>query len=308
MPYRKRNIAKRAVRRYRKKARGAPKNRMYRPNAKFRLANKVELLRPVTLKPKSQIKKLVYYNMAEIRNHLISGVQNSQFMTLYLNSLWPLQTDVYARQGSNTWNWNTDFISHPNSSPVISGTSFPGLFEGPHQIGNQYQNYTVIGTKITLTATPTTGGDDSSMSGLFSVVQTQANTLSNSSTINDLYNLPYVQIRKIEGGSVNAGLTGNTKSASIVMKYSPKRYNNIKDLRDNSQFQGHVSLGGATGTHPAEIDRISFGITNLVVNPVTNKECVPIVLQLKIEQTVLFTEPFSNANLNLSQNAQPTMI
>lgn len=302
MPYRRRNnrIARRAVKKYRRR-RLRPQRAVYRPNAKYRLANKVELLRPVTLKPKSVVKKLIMYNTAEIRNQLIGGVQNSQHMTLYLNSLWPLQSDLYARQGTNTWNWNQAFTVHVDADPVGSGTSYSGVFTNPESVGLQYQNFCILGTKVTLTATPiefanAIGG---SPTGLFSVVQTQPNNLTNTTNINDIYTLPYAQVRKIEGGTMTTGaLNGNTKSASIVLKYSPKRYNNIVDLKDNKEFKGHINVGGTQGKHPSEVDRITFGLVNLMVNPTVPNVCCPVMLQMKIETTCLFTEPFSSNNQN----------
>ena len=68
--------------------------------------NKVELLRPISLKEKSIMKKVIFYNTAEVVNTLIGNTQNAQFSSFYLNSPWLQASNLYAHQGTNQWNWN----------------------------------------------------------------------------------------------------------------------------------------------------------------------------------------------------------
>lgn len=271
----------------------------FRPNARYQLANKVELIRPVTLKPKSVMKKFIFYNTAEVINKLNTGIQNAQHQTNYLNSPWILQSDTYTEQGTNTWKWNTPMTIHTNAGDPNTGTAFPGFF-GQNGIGFGYQDACIVGSKVTITATPIFLPNTASgaPTALFAMVQTNTNQLDQLSNIEELYNNPYCQVRKIEGGGTNSGdLSGNTKSASIVLNYSPKKYNNVKDIRDNQQFNARVSQNGQNGNFPPELDRITFGVINVMTNPVTAAQCVPIMLQYKHEVTVLFTEPYPGNNL-----------
>lgn len=301
MPYSRRynkRTNKRQVRRRGIRRRLAPARVRFRPHtAKYQLANKVELIRPITLKPASVMKKFIYYNTAEIRNATIADAQNAQFCTFNLNSPWILQDDTYTEQGSNTWKWNTTMTDHDNDSAVTTGTSYPGLY-GTGNVGLGYANSLCVGTKFTLTGTPIFAPNSSSgaPAALFAIVQSQSSHVDNTLTIDELYATPYVQVRKITSGGTNSGdLTGNTKSASIVLKYSPKRFNNVTNLKDNHQFNATLTnpVAAQTGKHPADKDRVTFGLVNVMTNPVSKRAMGSVMIQVKIESTYLFTEPFN---------------
>ena len=267
--------------------------------SKMRLSNKVEIIRPITMKPKSAMKKFIYYNTAEVRNGLIGGVQTCQFQTNYLNSLWFLREDTYADNGSNVWNWNKAMSTHVNGNSPQTGTSFPGSCESQTGFALGYQNHCVVGAKVTVTAAPIEIGNvnGGSPGALFAIVQTQASDLTDGTKIDDLYSKPFVQMKKIEGGAITGGqLTGNSKQAKITLHYSPKRFNNIKDIRDNDQFFGKINAARTEGTHPGELDRVSFGVVPMMSNQDTPNPVTPIMLQYKHEVTVLFTEPHNQSN------------
>lgn len=297
---RKRPIRRRRRRRYK------PKQVQYRGNAKYQLANKVELVRPITLKPKSVMKKFIFYNIAEVSNDTIAGVQNAQHVTFYLNSPWILNNDTYATQGGNQWNWNNPMTIHTNGTAPTVGTSYPGMFD-VNAVGNGYQDACIVGTKVTISGSslfrPNRATGDPC--ALFAVVNSQAaNALTQLTTIDEIYASPYAQVRRIAHGGTSSGdLSGNVKDASIVLKYSPKRFNNIKDIRDNHGFFSHVSNDLTTSNHPSELDRVTFGIINCMSNPATHRGAGTIMLQVKQEVTVLFSEPFNNRNQYPAQPA-----
>lgn len=283
--------------RYRKK-RFQPKNVQYRKNAKYQLANKVELIRPITLKPKSVMKKFIFYNVAEVVNDTIAGAQNAQHVSFYLNSPWILNNDTYATQGGNTWRWNQPMAIHINGNAPGVGTSYPGMFDAA-AIGNGYQDACIVGTKFTVQASslfrPNRATGDPA--ALFCVVNSQASDLDQHTTLDDIYAMPYSQVRRIAHGGTNSGdLSGNVKDASIVLKYSPKRFNNIKDIRDNHGFFSHISNDGTTANHPSELDRVTFGLVNIMSDPATQRGAGTVMMQIKQEVTVLFSEPFNNTN------------
>lgn len=291
-----------------KRIRYKPRQYNYRGKSYQNNANKIELVRPMTLKSTSVIKKFVYYNTAEVLNNLdTSGNQNAQFFSMLLNSPWLFSSDQFARQHSNSWNWNKPFLAHSPGDPSNAGTYLPGMFESLESIGNQYQNHIIVGTKTTITASPIfheANQSSGAQTALFANIQTQGSNLTPATTIDDLYNLPYTQLKKVVGAQSNNGdLNGSTKGAVIVIKYSPKRMNNLKDIRDNREFVAQVDVGGANGRHPADVDRITFGIVNVASNPQTPRKCSPILLQVKHEATVLMTEPLNNGNVTVAKSA-----
>lgn len=268
--------------------------------AKYRLANKVELIRPLNLKPVSVMKKFIFYNTAEIKNDTaVGGGQQTQFVQHYLNSPWLSSSETYARPGTATWRWNKPMTQHTDSTSATLGTSLPGCFDNPSSIGWRYQNICVVGAKFKVTATPIVDANvgPKAVAALFAQVNAQGSQLDTGSRIDDLYEMPYTQIRKIEGGGSNNGdLSGNTKSASIVIKYSPKKMNGLANIKDSSKMSATNNVVANTAFHPSEKDRIVFGIVPVLTNPTTALPMVKCILQVKHEVTVLFSEPFSNYN------------
>jgi len=256
------------------------------------------------------MKKFIYYNTAEVKNSLNGGAHQAQFIQMFLNSPWLSASSVYANQNGNIWNWNKPVSIHVDDALLESGTAFPGLFEYASSVGRSYQNLTVVGSKVTITATPIIDANvgPKCITALFANVDSQGSQLTGTSTIDDLYAMPYTQIRKVTGGQSNNGdMSGNTKSASIVLKYSPTRFNNIKDIRDNSNFHSVLNIGAGTGRLPPERDRICFGIVPVLSNPESKVPCVKILLQYKHEATILFSEPFNNNNVAVALPAEPVM-
>ena len=295
MPY-KRNYNKRPKKRM-------PRRRKFKPRgttfgkSNMRLANKIEIIRPITLKPKSIMKKFIYYNRAEVINQTQSDSQNCQFFGLRLNSPWIWAQDVNSDVGTNSWRWNNVITAHVNGNGSDTGTSFPGMFNYIHSPGNGYQNACIVGGKMTIQATPLYQPNlgSGSPTALFAQVTTQPSTLTETSTIDDLYLDPFTSLKRVNGGGTNNGdLNGNTKSAKIVINYSPKKYNNIKDIRDNKNFFSHVNAVNGAGTHPSEGDYVTFGLCNILTNGTTQRKCVPVMLELKYTVTVLFTESIDN--------------
>lgn len=268
------------------------------------LANKVELIRPITLKPVSVMKKFIYYNTAEVNNNLIADQQNCQFFSMYLNSPWIQNSNVYTNQGNNTWNWNKAITQQPYNSysAVSQGTSYPGFF-GPDEdssIGLAYQNSCIVGAKVTLTCSPLSEETTTTSGGptaFFAIMDSQTVSIDQATTIDDLYELPFTTVKKISGGKRTDGqLNGNALSSKIVIKYSPKKFNNINDIKDNHQFFATVLSSNNTGKPPAELDRLSFGLVNVLSVPTIKQKCLKCMIQLKSEVTVLFTEPNKNKN------------
>lgn len=300
MPYRRMNNRRRKL--PRKKAirnKYQPKKRNIAFSGKARLTNRVELLRPINLKPRSQLKKVIFYNTAEVVNAMIGTSQFCQFNTFYLNSIWMQANDTYATGGGNTWNWNTVMAPHTNGTSILTGTSYPGLF-GTNQIGTQYQDICVVGAKFTISASPIQSNSACGPTALFASIESQGSDLTSASTITDLYNRPFTTVRKISGnqGGSAGGLNGWSNGNKIVITYSPKRHNNVANIRDNAEFFAHTSSAGtaANGNKPSELDRLSFGICSTLTNSASPLKCCPVQLQVKCEATILFNEPYNDLN------------
>ena len=148
--YRNRKNQKRNFRRKRngvKKYRGY-KRRQYIPS-------KVQILQPISLKPKRLMRRVVYNNLIKVVN-VLDGSNNvePQFIRFNLNSPWLVNSTQYTAGANSSWVENRPTTVFTNDNPPESGTSFPGLFEEPTSIGNSYRTMCVTGAKWTFTYTP----------------------------------------------------------------------------------------------------------------------------------------------------------
>ena len=85
--------------------------------------------------------------------------------------------------------------------------------------------------------------------------------------------------------------SGRKVGAKIVIKHSPRKFNGIKDLRDNQQLFN--STGSNTAAHkPNEADYLTVGVVPSLVN--RDLQVTDFCLQLRMEQTLLWTEPLEN--------------
>lgn len=283
------------------------KKRYFKVGKQKYTGRKIELLSIKTLKPTTQIKRFIYYNAYEVRNHLIGGSQNSQFISFNINSPWVAGDSTYANQGTNTWLSNKGHVEHTNTNVPSYGSQYPLLYDTAEAIGYGYQDCTVTGAKFTVKFTPIANDNNDNKCGqtvAFAVLHSQGNaaTMTNATNINTLQTMPYTVVRKVEGNQSAVGLNGNTKSASITIKYSPKKFNGLKSLRDNSQMNANVTSQNFTtsqGHHPAEKDRITIGICNALVTPAVQMQCCPVMIEVKMEAVIMLREPFANQNTDV---------
>ena len=114
-------------------------------------------------------------------------------------------------------------------------TTMPNVRNG----SNLYESYSevcVVGTKVTLVATNISNSQPVQMGYLYTVKHSQPNTgLATTSTINDINKMPYRKMAKLQGDGQQVTQSAGI-NAKLVIAHSPKKFNNIKDLRDNPQM------------------------------------------------------------------------
>lgn len=296
--------------------------------------SKLELIRPMSLKPKSVIRKFCYFNKAEVINNLDTSATNpyqTQFTRINLNSPWLFNSEQFARANPSTnsmpnctWNWNKDVVprTRDEAGPNKQGTSLPGCFNPAGStsatnpsiyVGDQYRNAIVVGAKWTFKFTPMGSTTNASFdpTAAFACIETEASQLTSQTTIDQLYEMPYTQIRKlVAGDNLGGKRNGAVQPAQIIVKYSPKRMNNIKDLRDNAQFNNHLSTVESTpqANLCAERDSLCVGIVPVLTNKSSKHSLVSHYIECKAEYTVLFTEPDNDGNFSMGHSAGSVFI
>ena len=276
-----------------------PAGRMYRKRrprrrrARRRVANKgkyrlqaARIIRQPTLKPFSAVQKLVYYNTFFAENVLSTGAtpaQQNLVFTLQLNSIYPWGASYNANISNNVLNPNNGIVALGGTNP----TELPGFSDG-YNLKNQYAKYLITGCKTTITANPMVDTNGvSNPAVLYAVKHTQsASGLNANSKYSTLQTLPNRMVRNIRQiGPYNSGV-----GAKITCYHSVKKFNNVSDLKDNSQFYGSTGGVGSAATEPSEKDYLTIGIVGKCDNPDTPLNAGKFCLNLKHEVSVLYTE------------------
>lgn len=284
---------------YRKKRRMPLRRRKKVAHKKKYRRNVATIARPLNVKPRTAIQKVTYYQSFNCNPALDtsqpSGQQQQNYaIKLALNSLWPFENNWDIRCTGNGRTITPNDPITPYAQPVTDGmTIMPNVRDGAN-LFEQYNNCCVIGTKVTAVATPIANTADNQLGYMYGIIHSQASSgLGDSASITDLNKMPYRKMVKVQGSGVpTSGFqTNNIVGGKLVFKHSPKRFNNIKDYRDNKGL--FCTTGSNTvASSPNEGDYLTIGIV-----PALNfrdLQCTKFGLQLRIEQTLLWTEPLES--------------
>lgn len=251
------------------------------------------IARPLNVKPRSAVQNVTYYNSFRCQpvinqNGQVGSKQQNFFLKMNLNSIWPF--DAGYRTSAQTFgqvcNPNEDI--EPYLLPVTDAmTSMPNVRDGAN-LFTQYSECCVVGTKITLVATPIQNTQPVQLGYLYAIKHSQPNTgLSTTSTINDINKMPYRKMAKLQGVGQQTSTNVGT-GAKLVIAHSPKRFNNVKDLRDNPQMMCRTG-NNAQASKPAEADFLTVGCIASLNE--LDTQVTDFCLQIRVEQKLLWTEP-----------------
>jgi len=280
------------------------------------------------------------------------GTANSlQFITFLMND----PTNIFGSQlpfGANT---SQAVGAQPNYAREQRAYGDDGSTVSPQQVGNfktwsqRYEKACVIGSKVTAVLRPKmvyrTGGTDAFTTGLpgspvagmpapvnfpaqtdyekaldasriFTMVTDAVPFSTDPESINTTTKIPQI-IQRAGVKSYRMSYTpGGKDGAFATMGYSPKKFNNLKDLKDNQQFWSDIDLN--TGrlkmtnqTAPggtAETVKPIYGIIGIQkeelnspsgVNAKGNKTQHDYYIECKYSCTVLFKDPYEVGGTNV---------
>lgn len=285
-------------RRYKKKKFHRKKRYVKKQNNKYRRAV-ARIVRPLNVKPRSAAQNVQYYNAflcrPVVNTSATTGSRQQNFaLKINLNSLWPFETgyDDLANNNGQILTPN-DTITTYQLPVTDSMTIMPNVKDGS-ALFEQYATCAVVGTKVTLVATPIGNSTDNQMGYLYAIKHSQPSSgLAVGSSINEINKMPYRKMAKIAGPDApTSGFeSGRKVGARLVVTHSPKRFNNVKDLRDNQQL--FCATGSNSGAHkPNESDYMTIGVIPSLNG--LDEQVTDFCLQIRIEQRLLWTEPKSN--------------
>lgn len=282
-------------------------------NKNFHKGRKMHVARipRINLKPTSCARRVFWRNTIYITNTGV-GPPLSWYATYNLNSPWIINPNSNQNQtgvsGALVSNPNKVQVTHTNDTSTVNGTAYPGLFDNDNSPGKSYRQMCVTGCKFKASFTPQFQQADVQPAGLATVVLSGPNnatitpTTANAALIDDM---PYSRIRKILGSQASLAAQGglsNTKSAYTQLKYSAKKFNDVKDIKDAAQMWANVRNSGTDflGSHPAEIDRVTLAIVPLMSTPLTGKALPSGLLEVSMEAVILFREPAQTPGTDLA--------
>jgi hypothetical protein len=262
--------------------------------------------RPLNVKAQSSIQNCTYYNSFFCSPELGATSQHQNFaIKLNLNSPWLFSDgwNILASGTNQVLTPNGTVTPVPNNgTPIIDPdnsptTCMPGIIDGPQTI-KRYAQGCVVGTRVTLVATPVENEATARVqAGLFYAIKhTQSSSgIQATSDINTINALPFRKAKQISAyNSSSVGKGGTFAASRIVVNHSPKSFNNVQSLRDNQQF---FFKGGSSPSPPSEGDYLTVGITPMLISMSQGGSQSPTVkatnfrLDMKVEQTILWTEP-----------------
>lgn len=275
------------------------KRRNYKSNNKKYRRQVATVARPLNVKPKSVYQNVVYYQSFNCNPGLDTSLPGGQQQQNYsiqiaLNSLWPFEGNWNTKATATGQTITPNEAITPYAVPVTDAmTIMPNIKDGWGAF-TQYNNACVVGTKVTVVATPLANTADNQLGYLYAIKHSQSNTgLTSSSTISDVNKMPFRQMAKLQGAGVpTSGFqVNNVTSAKLVVKHSPRKFNNVGDIKDNKDL--FCRIGNNTVAHsPDEGDYLTIGVIPSL--NFRDLQCTKFGLQLRIEQRVLFTEPLES--------------
>ena len=117
--------------------------------------------------------------------------------------MWPFENnwDIRATGNGRTITPNDPIVAY--AQPVDDTmTIMPNVKDGAN-LFNQYNNCCVVGTKVTVVATPIANTSDNQLGYLYGIIHSQASSgLGDDATITDLNKMPYRKMVKVQGSGV----------------------------------------------------------------------------------------------------------
>lgn len=221
---------------------------------------------------------------------------------MQLNSPWLFRDgwDILTTGQNQVLTSNLPITPVPSTGQPVQGTTtcMPGVADGPETIV-KYAKGCVVGTKVVLVATPVETDTGSRIQpGLFYAVKHSQTSsgIQLSADVNKINSMPFRQAKQISANRPyqTLGTTGY-QASRITVNHSPKKFNNVKDLRDNHEF--FFSGGTSNLSVPSEGDYLTIGCVPLLNSvPVTpgqptTAQVTNFRLDIRVEQTILWTEP-----------------
>ena len=230
----------------------------------------------------------------------VGGMENV-FLRIRANSIYDIMQQNGGLNAPNTWN-PQDPVKYGPSVQVTNADGWDEWYQ-------RYFHFTVVGSKITVTFEPT-GINNASATATNAVpcavyiVKGGANTsISTGTEMSAINKLPYLKKAHITPQNSTFGTAGSAtyrsttqSGVSMSMGYSAKRFEGVKDVRDNEQLKG--AMGGNPAI-PTENSYFTVGLRNIIASGAATDSMISGVMSIKVEYITLLSEPTTTNQVQL---------
>lgn len=269
MPYKRRNPKKKTSKFLKKK----PTYTMYR-------ASVPRTLQIATRRNKNQVLRFVTNQTYQVNpGGTVGGMENT-FLTIRANSIY----DIMKQNGS----------LNPGGTWIPQDSAEYGPFQTPNATGwsewtHRYQNFTVLGSKISVTFEPygVDAGYAQVPTTLYIAKSGGDNIVSTGSEMSLINKFPYcVRASLMPGSQYNSSAQQSNQGVRLSMTYSTKKFEGVKDVKDNNQLTGEFS-----GHQPGETSFFYVGLRNTIPSGATNDRMPKGIMRIKVEYITSLSEP-----------------
>lgn len=258
-------------------------------------------LQIATRRNKSQVLRFVSNQIYKVRPGGTVGGMENVFLRLRANSIYDIMQADGSANAPGTWT-PQDPASYGTSVTTVNADGWSDWYD-------RYFHFTVIGSKITVVFEPT-GVNNASSTATNAVpcavyiVKSGSNTaIATGTEMSDINKLPYTVKGHITPQNSTFGSAGSATYRSttqagcaLSMGYSAKKFEGVKDVRDNEQLKGAMGSSPAT---PDEKSYFTVGLRNIIPSGAASDTMVSGVMSIKIEYITLLSEPTTSNQVQL---------
>ena len=273
---------------YRKKPYQKKKfNRTSNTNSMYR-RSVPRTLQIATRRNKSQVLRFVTNQTYQVNpGGTVGGMQNT-FLCIRANSIYDIMKQNGGLDPAGTWIPQDPGEYGPTMNPNATGWS-----EWTHR----YQNFTVLGSKISATYEPIGVEDGTAQvpSTFYIALSGSDNIMSTGSEMSLINKFPYCRRASIcPGQQYNSTHQGSNQGVRLSMTYSTKKFEGVRDVKDNNQLTGEFS-----GHQPSETSFFYVGIRNTIPSGSASHRMPDGLMRVKVEYIVSLSEPTETNNVQL---------
>eukprot|EP01050_Picozoa_sp_SAG11_P022247 SAG11_NODE_4159_length_2032_cov_5.648215_1_plen_294_part_00 len=221
------------------------------------------------------------------------------FLSIRANSIYDILPFNGSQNQPNTW-IPQDSAYAPTAGLVVNAEGYDewaGRFQHFHVLGSKLQaTYEPIQSSVTSSQTHTDGTIVQAPTTLYTTLCGVTNQINTTTPMKAIIALPYCKRASLIASK--NGLSGKR----VYNFYSAKKFENVKDVVDNSQLRGRFQNSFGSASQTSEMSFYNLGIvstTEQSLGQSTDKKPPAGLMRVKVEYIVKLSEPTNSNQVSL---------